>query len=101
MSGGSIVQNVPLQPQELAERPRLERTAAGAVRGVAVRDLRKVSQSPLGKVLFHRLEEPLAGDAAMFFGIAMNSQPRLDKRPEKPRPDCPLVVRGVAFKNPP
>src|SRR5262245_7223617 len=84
-------QDAAREPQDLADRPGLERTAARRMRRITVRDLRHVLEPGGVEVMDERLEEKAARLAPHGGPGAAHPHPRLDERAEKPRPRGALV----------
>src|SRR4051812_37884343 len=86
-----------IEPQQLAERPRLERTTAWRVRRIAVRDLGNVAEAGVSQMIDERHDKTLAG---FLFGLgrtAADAQPCLDERTDQPWPNGALMIAAVAF----
>src|SRR5688572_5259578 len=88
-----------LEPDQLAQRPGLERTAARRVRRLRIGDLADVAEAGLGEVREQRCDEALASGDLGLWCVASDLDPGLDERPEQPRPDGALVVRAVTLEH--
>src|SRR5206468_6598016 len=67
------------------------------VRGIAVGDLREMNEARVVEVGEQRLEEAPARLGTRRRRAAADAHPGLDEPAHEPRPDRPLVIRGVAL----
>ncbi len=85
-----------MSPQNFSDAPGLGDAASGAVGGIAIEDLRDLTQPRIGKVTLHG-QKPrgclFAGGSAgsIHFHVSLN------ERSQKPGPDSPLMIGAVPF----
>jgi len=97
-----LSKNAPFKPEQFAERPRLERTAARCVRGFGVTNFRDVTEPRMIEMLVERWKKLRAGLFSRGSVSAMHAHPSFDERANQPRPNRALVINrisraGVAF----
>src|SRR6185436_1083766 len=86
-----------IEPQRLADGPRLERAAARRVRRVAVGDLGKMAEARIVEMRENGVEKTGPRLPLRFDGAAANAYPGLHERSHEPWPHGALVVRRVAL----
>jgi hypothetical protein len=87
----------PLEEQQLAERPGLERGAATAIRRLGIGDLPEVTEAFLGHILEQRCDETRSSLAPCRLRAAMHTQPGIDEGSHEPRPHDALVIDAIAL----
>src|SRR5437868_3099559 len=80
LDGAGFGEHAAIEPQRLADRPRLERTAARRVRPVAVGDLGEMTEARVVEMREQRFEEAGPGIALRVRRAAAHAHPRLDER---------------------
>jgi hypothetical protein len=86
-----------LCPDELPQRPRLERASARRVRRVAVRDLEQVIDAAAPTRAASGSTNRCRASAFVAASLAVHAQPRVDERGHEPWPHRALVIRAVAL----
>src|SRR3954462_8284821 len=88
-----------IEPERLAHRPRLERTAARRMRRIGIPNLGDVSHPCAGQVLDQRVEKSAASLAPDGRSATVNPYPGLDVRTDQPGPHGALMIRSVPGEN--
>jgi hypothetical protein len=78
--------------EDLGHSPRLSYAAARMVGRLGVEDLADRADASLFEVRAEAIEEP----RGVSLTSRVDAEPRVDEGTDEPRPDGPLVVRGVA-----
>src|SRR5215208_537361 len=88
-----------VEPERLAHRPGLERTPAGRIRRIGVRDLGDVSHSTTRQMLDEWVKEAAPSLVPGVGSATVYSYPSLHERTEEPRPHGALVIGPVPREN--
>src|SRR5262245_54258864 len=90
-----LSKNAPFKPEQFAERPCLEGTAARSVRRFGVTNFRYVTQSSMIQMFVERRKKLRAGLFSRVGVSTMDAHPGFDERANQPRPNRTLMINGV------
>src|SRR5215469_5124317 len=91
-----LSKNAPFKPEQFAERPCLEWTAARCVRRFGVTNFRDVTQPRMIEMLVERWKKLRAGLFSRGSVSAMHAHPGFDERANQPRPNRAPMINGVS-----
>ena len=92
----TLREDLPFKPEQFAERPRLERTAARCVGRFGVTNFRDVTQPRMIEMLVERWKKLRSGLFSRGSVSAMHAHPGFDKRANQPRPNRALMVNRLS-----
>src|SRR5262245_11103712 len=91
-----LSKNAPFKPEQFAERPCLEGTAARSVRRFGVTNFRYVTQSSMIQMFVQRRKKLRAGLFSRGGVSTMDAHPGFDEGVNQPRPDRALVIDRIS-----